>query len=205
MKRQHYGQDWLGYAPRYITGKSFIRLIQLRIGKLAILENTNRGREADKKCRKCHRVNESLNHILSNCHYTHFARMQRHDGVAKLFTGACEESGHRVLWEPHLLVGNQLHKPDLVVVDSSTNTSWVIDFSIVTERQFFEGNMTTLNDIWQTKHDKYDTPAIDEHVSTLSVRGIWCSRNDNILKELSVSKHTRELIVVRAMKMGVKA
>ena len=114
--KNHGGQGWLTYAPKHITGKNYSNRIRLRIGKLPTLENCNRGREADKKCRKCKQYNESVTHILSRCHHNHFSRIQRHNFVAKLFVKACETAGCRVLWEEHILVNGNVYKPDLLII-----------------------------------------------------------------------------------------
>ena len=47
------GQIWL-------NGITNIIFVKVRIGRLATLENYNRGREVNKKCRKCKRVNETI-------------------------------------------------------------------------------------------------------------------------------------------------
>ena len=217
MKKHNTGQNWQMYSPSYISGKSFINLCKLRIGKLRTKENSSRGRDSDKKCRKCVRVNESLNHILSSCHFTHFARIQRHNKVAELFIKACQDIGTCVLEEPYLVVNEQLHKPDLIVIH--TNTATIIDFSIVTEHQQMrhQARPTTIKDQWLVKRNKYDTPAINDHVKhmtttdtvhhgaiIISVRGIWCKSNDQVFKDIGVPLKIRELMVVRAMEYSVR-
>ena len=84
FKENPKGQLWLSGHTRIVNGRAFKNLVKLCIGKLATMENATRGRDIEKKCRHCLRVNESMQHVIQHCHFTHFARMQSHDARRKV-------------------------------------------------------------------------------------------------------------------------
>ena len=101
------GQLWIRGTSKCVTGKRFNQLLKLRIGRLATLENCNRGRQVEKKCCHCNRVNESLNHILQNCHYTHFQRIRRHNSIVDFIKKKCVTNNYTVREEPIFDVDNK--------------------------------------------------------------------------------------------------
>lgn len=77
------GQHWISGHPELFSGKSYRELVKLRIGRLPTLENSNRGRDVEKQCRKCTRVKETLSHVIKKCPFTHFNRIIHHNKVAE--------------------------------------------------------------------------------------------------------------------------
>ena len=216
FKHNDSGQLWLTGKTTIVTGKKFKQLIKLRIGRLATLENCNRGRDANKSCRKCNRVNESMQHVIQHCHYTHFDRMRRHDSVAELIKQKSIENGNTVMWEPVFTLTREKLKPDLVIITKDTIN--VIDVSIVTENmQFQHCNMpSTLNGAWNWKVVQYEKEELTNQLQTcfgdkpvwygaiiISLRGIWCSKNDITLERLNISRSVKELLIVRTMEHSV--
>ena len=213
----HRGQLWITGLTKIVSGKGFINLIKLRIGRLPTKENCNRGREADKRCRHCKRLTETLTHVLQGCHFSHFQRMRRHDNVARLLQDKCLEKGHQVLWEPVFNVPKQKLKPDLVVV--TLNEILVIDVSIVAASMSFAHRQraSTLYDAWKAKVDHYSHPELLTQLKDrfnvpniwvgamiLSDRGLWCVDNDITLKRCGLPLSLANTIVVRAMEGSVR-
>ena len=211
------GQLWLTGRTTIVTGKRFRDLVKLRIGRLPTLENSNRGREADKKCRKCRRVNESLQHVVQHCHFTHFDRMQRHDSIAQVIFNKCIEKGDNCLWEPVFQLEGKKMKPDLVI--ASGDQVAVVDISIVTENMRFQHSKypSTLEGAWLFKANYYNDVQLVERLKEqfgqekqlyfgaiiISLRGIWCTKNDDTLKKIGVATGIKELLVVRCMEKSV--
>ena len=215
------GQLWVTGKTNIVTGRTFRQLIQLRIGRLPTLENSNRGRDGDKKCRKCQRVNESLQHVIQHCSFTHFHRMRRHDHLADLIKNESEKNGFQTLWEPQFKVmtagGLRTLKPDLVVI--TTEEVMVIDVSVVTEKMCFHHLPETqsLAGAWKYKEmyyrqedltrqlmDRFNSGSVWYGAIIISLRGIWCSKNDETLRRLKIPLSLRELAVVRTMEGSCK-
>ena len=88
-------------------------------------------KDVEKKCRHCMRVNESLQHTIQHCHFTHFPRMQRHDAICRLLQDEATKKNHTVIWEPIFITPNGRLKPDLFII--STNTICVVDITMALE------------------------------------------------------------------------
>ena len=214
FEKNRKGQLWLSGTTSIVSGRNYRQLVKLRIGRLPTLENCNRGREADKKCRRCKRVNETLQHVIQNCPFSHFQRIMRHNSIADLLKQKAEERGHQVLTEPQFRVDNRNLKPDLVII--TPDEVAVVDVSIVTEGMMFQhlAETRTLDGAWNFKADYYSCleDSIRERFNKpvwfgaliLSVRGVWCSKNDDTLRKLNIIWTNRELFTVRSMEQSVK-
>ena len=217
FEKNRKGQLWTAGTTSIVSGHMYRLLLKLRIGRLPTLENCNRGRDVIKKCRKCERVNESLQHVIQNCSFSHFGRIQRHDSIAMLLKQKCEERGYDVRWEPRFTVGTRNVKPDLIVIKD--NELLVIDVSIVTEAMMFAHlpSTTSLAGAWDYKRNYYGTDEFRDLLKVtfdretiwfgsliISLRGIWCSKNDETLAKCGIARTLRETCVVRAMEQTVK-
>ena len=100
-----------------VSGKFFRNLVKLRIGRLATLENCNRGREVNKKCRKCMRVNETIHHVIQGCHFT---RILRHNSIVHYLEKNCVDRGLVITKEAKIDIGSEKLKPDLIIVKGDT-------------------------------------------------------------------------------------
>ena len=175
---------------------------------LATLENCNRGREVDKKCRKCFRVNETMQHVIQSCHYTHFSRMARHDSIADFIKERSTKAGLTVVSEPHFDLGTEKLKPDLVIIKD--NEILVIDVSIITKHMRFRHltEPSTLDGFWNHKVNIYRKDKLIERLRELyhindiwfgaiiiSLRGICCSKNDITLQKCIIPLSSRDTLV----------
>ena len=213
------GYSWASGYMSCVSGRQFVRFTQLKAGRLSTLENANRGREVDKKCRGCLKEKlpnprvETLGHVLTACPATHGLRIQRHDGVAKLIQEQAEAAGWKVIWEPRLYTSLGLRKPDLLIYND--NQSCIVDVTIVGER-YQNGNVTTgVNDHYVKKIERYSEDAVLDKAEALvgsrpkvfplvlTVRGIWLSSNNNLLKFLKISK-CKSIIELRALEGSVR-
>ena len=130
------GQIWLNGITNIVSGKFFRNLVKLRIGRLATLENCNRGREVNKKCRKCMRVNETIHHVIQECHFTHFTRILRHNSIVDYLEKDCVDRGLVITKEAKIDIGSEKLKPDLIIVKD--DTIHVIDVTSVTANMRFQ-------------------------------------------------------------------
>lgn len=75
---------WVSDGSSFLTGRDFVKAIQVRFGCLYNRARCARGRsENSKHCRRGCKTPETLNHILQQCHSTHTARIKRHDNIVK--------------------------------------------------------------------------------------------------------------------------
>ena len=204
-----------------MTGKNFRKLCQLRIGRLPTLENCNRGRDVDKKCRNCQRFQESIVHVLQRCSSTHFERIRRHDRIVDLLRSEAEKKGHRASVEPKFTVqtlgGPRALKPDLVLV--TKEETLVIDVSIIAEHMQFAhmSGTSTLEGAWIHKRDTYahdhltrtllnlyGTRTVYYGALIISMRGVWCKNNDEVLRRLGIPLSVADTMVVRAMEHSLR-
>ena len=151
----------------YYNGQNIQEPSQLRIGLLATKENCNRVRDVEKSCRHYHRVNESLQHLVQHCHFSHFPRMQRYDAVCRLLQQDAERKGHLVLWEPVITTRTGRLKPDIIIV--TREKICVVDISIVTEHMKF-GHMrgeSKLSDISNFKSQYYNREELKDHLKDI--------------------------------------
>ena len=95
------------------------------------------------------------------------------------------------------------------------STDFVVDVSIVTDRMRIQGNNVDLHANWI--HKIYDSAATNAYVRNLtrrdnveqgaiiiSILGIWCSKNDDLFKQLGIANKYRELMVVRTTEWGCR-
>lgn len=105
-------------GTRFVSGRDFIHAIHLRYGVLFIKARNSRGRPHLKKQRRrgCS-VKETLNHVLQQCHHTHFGCIKYHEAVFDYI--------QRVVQDQKLI-------PDLVIY--CQNRVEVVDAQIVNEK-----------------------------------------------------------------------
>lgn len=118
--------------------------------------------------------------------------------------------------EPVFTVDGTRFKPDLVIVKESEVA--VVDVSIVTAKvRFGHKDESKLKDAWLQKQRYYDKPGLRLQLTRkfettnitfgaviLSVRGIWCSRNDSVLRSLGGTKRDVNTMVVRSMEGSIR-
>ena len=215
------GQLWVRGRTSIVSGKNYRSLVQLRIGRLPTKENCNRGRDGDKLCRHCNRLQESLSHVVQGCHFSHFERMRRHNAVQDAIKGEATKNGFEVLSEPQFRVltadGLRTLKPDLVAI--LPEEVIVADVTIVTEQQRFNHlpETTSLAGAWEYKRSYYSQPDLTRQLMekfgkgsvwygaiVIGMRGIWCKKNDETLKKLKIPISLRDLLVVRSMEGSVR-
>ena len=211
------GQSWLNGITNIVSGKNFRNLVKLRIGRLATLENCNRGREVNKKCRKCLRVNETMHHVIQGCHFTHFTRILRHNSIVDYLEKDCVDRGLAVTKEAKIDIGSEKLKPDLIIVND--DTIHVVDVTIVTANMRFPhlNGPTTLEGIWEHKVNLYNKPGLINRLKevyskdniwfgavVLSLRGMWCQKNDETLNKCGIPLSCRDILVIRSMERSLK-
>ena len=124
---------WVSDGTRLLSGRDYISSIHVKINCLYNKSRVSRGRqEKDKKCsRNCNQP-ETLNHILQQCHSTHFARIKRHDDLVSYIARALDQKGFSVQREKEFLVNGSTLKPDLVAF--SPTASILVDAQVINDQ-----------------------------------------------------------------------
>lgn len=183
---------WVRDPPRYLSGREYVDLIKLRIHALPTKSRCARGRAKDLRCRAGCVVNETHTHVIQICPRTYSARLKRHNEVVAWFRRKAERESFISAEEPRVKVGDEILKPDLVLVKD--RRALVVDAQVV-------GEYKPLNSLDADKIRKYSKPAfidkvketfevsrVDVYAITTSERGIVSSNSANFLNSVGVSK-----------------
>lgn len=108
--------------------------IKLRTNTFETKVTKNRGRLADKTCRRCHQTDESLMHVLQWSDATKPTRHARHHRICHRVTQKIREQGHQVLREKNFPDPNKpghYLPPDIIAIKDQK--AQVLDVSVVYE------------------------------------------------------------------------
>lgn len=112
--------EWVETPPKFWSGEDYCKSLQLRTNMLptmGILSNPPDRR----RCRAGRQKQETLCHVLQNCPFTYWKRIQRQDMVAKTLGRAAKKKGWAVSEQPHVRLRNgELRKPDLILKRGDT-------------------------------------------------------------------------------------
>ncbi|KAL0098558.1 hypothetical protein PUN28_020514 [Cardiocondyla obscurior] len=187
VQQQH---NWIADGTRMLSGKDFILCNKVRIGALPTKSRCGRGRTTERRCRAGCAAQETLNHILQQCHRTHAARINRHNAVVAYIARKMPRCGYEVFQEPVLETCNGKRKPDLIGVIG--RTALVIDGQVVSEQtDLNQAHMRKVNyynepTVTQAIMDKYNVQNIKITSITLSWKGVWSPRSAAELRKLGL-------------------
>ncbi|KAL0098513.1 hypothetical protein PUN28_020469 [Cardiocondyla obscurior] len=153
---------------------------------------------------------ETINHVLQQCHRTHEARIRRHDAITKYLARKIPKSGYQVFQEPKYQTTVGLRKPDLVAVLGETAV--VIDAQVVSEQ-------TLLTEAHRRKVRYYEDEAITKKIkethgvrriittsATLSWKGVWSPESAEDLKRLGfIRANELKILATRTLIGGMMA
>ncbi|CAF4103826.1 unnamed protein product [Rotaria magnacalcarata] len=153
--------QWLSGQTRIMKGNTFIKALHMRTNTTPTLVSTSRGREVDKKCRRCGLVDETLIHILQTCPITQGMRCHRHNNVCRKVSEKLRVKGFQVFQEqgvpsPHLQTN--ISRPDIIAIRG--DQALVLDVTCV-----FESHDNSFQDAYRRKVDRYKT--LDETIKQL--------------------------------------
>lgn len=196
-------QAWVADGTRLLSGRDFVDCTKLRINAIPTLARSYRGREKDTRCRAGCQQNETLGHVLQQCHRTHGARIKRHDGIVAYLCQKFHKDGWQVEREPLIKTREGARYPDIVI--RKTDCTAIVDVQVV-------GTSTPLDTAHRRKRAYYARN--DEVVQyarknlegqpivtscTVSYRGVWSTQSRTDLRGLGINKNDAKLISVRAL------
>lgn len=180
--------QWVADGNRLLSGKDYINCIRMRISAMPTRSRLSRGRLRDRRCRAGCLAQETLNHVLQQCHRTHGQRIKRHDAVLGYMERRIRNGGYKIFREPHYKTADGLRKPDLVAVLGETAV--VVDAQVV-------GEQANLNQAHGKKIAYYGREAVVEAIkrthgvrevliqsATMSWKGVWSSESAEQLRRL---------------------
>ncbi|KAL0098595.1 hypothetical protein PUN28_020551 [Cardiocondyla obscurior] len=209
-RRTPHQHHWITDGTRLLSGKDYIQCNRLRIGAIPTKSRTTRGRHQDRRCRAGCLAQETINHVLQQCHRTHEARIRRHDAITKYLARKIPKSGYQVFQEPKYQTTVGLRKPDLVAVLGETAV--VIDAQVVSEQ-------TLLTEAHRRKVRYYEDEAITKKIkethgvrriittsATLSWKGVWSPESAEDLKRLGfIRANELKILATRTLIGGMMA
>jgi hypothetical protein len=125
---------WLFGDCKTISSRTYINGIKLRTNSIETKVTTTRGLQIDKTCRKCHKENESIMHILQYCRMTKGLRYRRHNQICSRVITKLNERGYNVFTEKAFttdITGFPTLRPDIIAIKDKK--AMVIDVQCVYE------------------------------------------------------------------------
>lgn len=173
-----------------MSGRDFISAIHLRYGALYNKARCARGRsENNKLCRRGCGTPETLNHILQQCHKTHFARIQRHNALMNYIQNLNHNRNNTVHKEPTFTVNNKKLKPDLVI--NSVDRVVLVDIECINDQ--FSLELAHAN-----KVEKYR--CLQDQIQGLRPGGFQCSTLTVNWRGVVAGSSYKELVALQILK-----
>ncbi|CAL7932959.1 unnamed protein product [Xylocopa violacea] len=197
--------QWISDGTRLLTGRDFLTCVKARIGALPTKSRTSRGRYVDRRCRAGCTAQETLNHVVQQCHRTHGMRVRRHDAIVAYISRNMKRQGYTVSEEPTFSSEEGTRKPDLVA--TMGRTTIVVDAQVVSEQtdlnmahkrkvEYYSKNTSLLRNIGR-REQSTDVQVLS---ATLSWRGIWSSKSAEDLIRLGLlQKKELKILSTRAL------
>lgn len=206
VNQNNASNTYIDNPPIFWKGKDFIKAVQLRLNCLPT-KGLPYNPPAERMCRAgCQRV-ESLSHVLQKCHIGFSRRIERHNHIVRRLKIMAAKKQWNVEEEPHIRnLRGVLQKPDLLFRKNSDII--IADVGVSWEAP------RNLNESYECKVASY---SIDEFVGAVSqkhpgcsikvmalimgARGIWCSRNDELMEALGINtKYNKKEMVYTTIK-----
>ena len=149
--------SWLHAGYKTLTGRNYINGIKLRTNTFETKVTTNRGLAVDKTCRRCHKENESLMHVIQFCNNTKGLRYRRHNQICSRICQKLRERGFDVFSEKAFTTDvtglPNLLRPDIIA--KKDGKAIIIDVQCV-----YESTTGSFTNAANSKIQKY-TPLIE--------------------------------------------
>lgn len=205
------GNSWLHSGDRFLSGKRFVRAVQLRFNALPCAANSARHLRGDPNsvniamCRyKCNEK-ETVNHISNHCYYDgkHMIR-KRHDDLLRDLAAELTRAGHTVATEMSFMTSEGVVRPDICLRTHDSSAIYILDVACP-----FNTGEYSYSHSAQWKKNKYNKPDIQVqirkyfgveadtvvHVNGISfgARGGIAPTSYETLKQLLISKNRMNL------------
>lgn len=199
--------QWISDGTRLLSGKDYINCNRLRISAIPTKSRSSRGRIQDRRCRAGCMAQETINHILQQCHRTHAGRIRRHDAILNYLQRGIEKGGY-IVREPCYNTSSGKRKPDIVAVLGQTAV--VIDAQVVGEQadlsaahrrkiRYYEEN-----EVAEAIRKEHKVRNIITTSATLTWKGIWSHESAARLKELGfITTSDLKIISTRVLVGGI--
>lgn len=203
--------QWIAGHTKILSGRTFIKCIQMRTNTIPTRVTTTRGQNVNKRCRRCNLADETLVHILQTCPITHGIRCQRHNNICKKVAEKLREKGHQVSLEKSIpSPGSQtnISRPDLIAIRN--NEALVLDVTCV-----YESNCNSLQDAYYRKVERYknltetiktmfQVESVVYHGLCVGSRGSYDKKHISIWQSLGFSKEELMIIAIRVMEDSLR-
>lgn len=185
FKTPHQHQ-WVADGSAFLSGKDYINCNKLRISALPTRSRTTRGTTKDRRCRAGCTAQETLNHVLQQCHRTHAARIKRHDAVLNYMERRIRGAGYMIHRKPHYRTQAGLRKPDLVA--TLGQTAVVVDAQVVAEQTDLAAahlrKKRYYQDITEDIKAAHDVQTVVVTSATLTWKGVWSPNSAEELRRI---------------------
>ncbi|KAJ1518843.1 hypothetical protein ONE63_011547 [Megalurothrips usitatus] len=195
---------WVYSPPWYWKNSEYTKAIQLRFGLLPTLSSSYRQVE----CRNLScATQESLYHVLQRCPITHYARVNRHDSVAKAIVKALPaRSGIECHTTPviKMPIGTENQTPDLIFKDN--DTAYIVEVTVC-----FESKTNSMQNSYMHKLAKYSKPEFTAQVQkqfkvnrvitmpyVIGCRGSWLPQNDAVCSILGINRRRHQRTTIES-------
>jgi hypothetical protein len=175
------------------------------------LNGAVKGRNNDKRCRRCNEPNETLPHVLQHCPPTEDARFKRHDAVAARIGKAMRPPPNaRVFTNQRIPGWSSARRPDICILDDEEKEAIIVDILVTFEngRNAFEIARTRKDrqyeDLENWLLENQDFTKVTRASIIVGSLGTWDPDNERVLRLLNVNpRYTtlmRKLIVSDTIK-----
>ena len=196
--------QWIADGTALLSGKDYLNCARLRIGALPTKSRSSRGRIQDRRCRAGCLAQETLNHVLQQCHRTHASRIRRHDAVLSYMERRIRGCGYEIHREPHYRTEVGLRKPDMTAILGQT--ALVIDAQVVSEQtdlnRAHKRKVDYYKEIEHNIKQKHGVNTVTITSATLSWRGVWSQESADELRRLGAVKSSDLKIIATRVLIG---
>ena len=160
-------------------------------------------------CRTCHRMPETLGHVLNHCLPSMGLIHQRHNDILQRLVKAVPDTLGNKFVEQEIPGDPERNKPDLVIVSPDNQTATIVDVTVP-----FEGEEDSLTKARELKEDKYSSlrswlltekgyQEVTVDAFVVGSLGSWDPANEAVLKRLQIhpiyAKLFRKLCCISAI------
>ncbi|CAM4834268.1 unnamed protein product [Rotaria magnacalcarata] len=202
---------WLLNGQRSMKTRMYINAIKLRTNSYETRVTTTRGLDVDKTCRKCHRADESLMHVLQCCESTKGPRYTRHHHVCSRVTMKLAEAGYTVYTEKSLPDPNNtghLLRPDIIAVRAGQ--AIVLDVSCVYETSgaaflnAYNRKVQKYKPLIPAIKEKYDCGQVEVHGLIIGSRGSYHHGQLHIWHNIGFTANDLKFLAINCMENSVR-
>ena len=190
--------EWIGNG-KYMSFADYRFAIKGRLNQLPVRTVLKRTRQLRGSiyCRRCHAQPETLAHALNHCRGYMGLIRSRHGEILKRIRKAIPEHLGEVFLEQEIPGDPEKNRPDLVVINRTTDKVIVVDVTIP-----FEGEEESLQMARATKETKYSRlktwlqgryKEVEMAAFVVGALGSWDPGNEPVLRMLRIGRNYSRL------------